>query len=85
MITRRTRKQNRSLDIPNFSIRCFLVILYSWLLPWWTIDAEELGHNLVQMRPWGLEINEPLGNFVIFLTGGRDARVIRTFMWAYLV
>ena len=60
------------------------VMLVSWLLPWWTIDAESFGPNLVQIHPWGLEMNERLGDFVIFLKGADMPGWFAPFMWAYL-
>jgi hypothetical protein len=60
------------------------LMLVSWLLPWWTIDAESFGPNLVQIHPWGLEMNERLGDFVIFLKGADMPGWFAPFMWAYL-
>jgi hypothetical protein len=60
------------------------LMLVSWLLPWWTIDAESFGPNLVQIHPWGLEMNERLGDFVIFLKGANMPGWFAPFMWVYL-
>jgi hypothetical protein len=60
-------------------------MLYTWLRPWWTIDAESFGPDLVQIHPWGLGLNERLGDFVIFLKGSELPGWFAAFMWAYLV
>ena len=59
-------------------------IVYVWLMPWWTIDVEELGKDIVQIRPWGLEIDERMGSFVILLQGADMPVWFGPFMWSYL-
>jgi hypothetical protein len=59
-------------------------MVYSWLQPWWTIDAESFGPDLVQIHPWGLGLNERLGDFVIFLKGSEMPAWFAAFMWTYL-
>jgi hypothetical protein len=61
-----------------------VVMLISWSLPWWTIDIEELGPDLVQIRPWGLAVNERLGSFDILIKGAAMPDWFAPCMWAYL-
>lgn len=60
------------------------VMLVAWFLPWWTIDIEQFGHDIVQIRPWGLEISEQMGDFAILLKGVPMPSWFAPFMWAYL-
>lgn len=60
------------------------VMLVSWFLPWWTIDIEELGPDLVQIRPWGLAVNGRLGSFDILIKGAAMPEWFAPCMWAYL-
>lgn len=60
------------------------LLLYVWFNPWWTIDIEGFGKDMVQIRPWGLELNQRMGGFAIFL---RDAQMPPWFgpaMWVFL-
>lgn len=60
------------------------VMLVSWFLPWWTIDIEALGKNIVQIHPWGLAKDERLGGFAVLLKGADMPGWFAPFMWAYL-
>lgn len=60
------------------------VMLISWYLPWWTIDIEELGPDLVQIRPWGLAVSERLGSFDILIKGAAMPEWFGPAMYAYL-
>ena len=59
------------------------VMLVSWFLPWWTIDIEQLGSDIIQIHPWGLETDQRLGGFEILL-GDPLPAWFAPFMWAYL-
>ena len=48
------------------------LILYSWFQPWWTMDIEGFGHDMIQIRPWGIVIGQRMGGFAIYL---RDAQM----------
>ncbi len=60
------------------------VMLVSWFMPWWNVDIESFGNNMVQIRPWGLALNERLGGFTILLKGTEMPGWFAPFMWAYL-
>jgi len=59
------------------------VMLVSWSLPWWSADIEELGKDMVQIRPWGLQVDERLGGFSIML-GTPMPAWFAPMMWTYL-
>jgi hypothetical protein len=61
------------------------VMLVSWFQPWWTIDIEALGKNMVQIRPWGLDMDERMGSFSVLVKGAEMPAWLAPFMWAYLV
>ena len=73
-------------DIRTWLFR-FLVILgaglmiYSWLLPWWSVEIVALQSG-AQIRPWGLEDN--LGEVAGFIEGVEMPGWFAVFMWAYL-
>jgi hypothetical protein len=60
------------------------MMLVSWFLPWWTIDVEQLGNDIVQIRPWGLQMDDRLGGFEILLKGAPMPVWFAPFMWTYL-
>lgn len=60
------------------------VMLVSWFLPWWTINIEELGNDMVQIRPWGLEVDQRMGSFEVLIKGAAMPEWFAPFMWAYL-
>jgi hypothetical protein len=60
------------------------VMLVSWSLPWWTIDIEGFGTNMVQIRPWGLVMSDQMGGFAILLKGAPMPSWFAPAMWAYL-
>lgn len=59
-------------------------MLVSWFKPWWTIDIEALGKEMVYIRPWGLEMDERMGSFAILVKGAELPAWLGPFMWAYL-
>ena len=61
-----------------------VVMLVSWFLPWWTANIEELGDNMVQIRPWGLRVNPSLGSFEILLKGAAMPAWFAPCTWVYL-
>ncbi|MFP4642398.1 MAG: hypothetical protein ACLFPU_09535 [Dehalococcoidia bacterium] len=60
------------------------LLLASWFLPWWTVNIEALGKDIVQIRPWGLAMDERLGGFEVLLKGADMPVWFAPFMWAYL-
>jgi hypothetical protein len=60
------------------------VMLVSWFLPWWTADIEALGNDIIQIRPWGLHMDERLGGFAILLKGAPMPAWFAPMMWTYL-
>jgi hypothetical protein len=60
------------------------VMLVSWFLPWWSADIEMLGYNIIQIRPWGLQLGERLGGFEILLKGAPMPAWFGPMMWTYL-
>ena len=60
------------------------IMLVSWFMPWWTIDIEELGPDLVQIRPWGLAVSDRLGSFDILIKGAAMPDWFGPAMFAYL-
>jgi hypothetical protein len=60
------------------------VMLVSWFMPWWNVDIESIGKNMVQIHPWGLEMNERLGGFKVLLKGTEMPGWFAPLMWAYL-
>jgi hypothetical protein len=60
------------------------VMLVSWFMPWWSADIEMLGNNIIQIRPWGLQLGERLGGFAILLKGAPMPAWFAPMMWAYL-
>jgi hypothetical protein len=61
-----------------------VVMLVSWFLPWWTVDIESFGNDMVQIRPWGLVLDERIGDFQVLLKGAAMPGWFAPFMWAYL-
>ena len=62
-----------------------VLMLVSWFQPWWTIHVEELGKNIVQIRPWGLEVDERMGSFDVLIKGAALPNWFAPLMWVYLV
>jgi len=60
------------------------VMLVSWFMPWVTVDIEALGKGIIEIRPWGLELDERLGGFEILLKGADMPNWFAPLMWAYL-
>jgi hypothetical protein len=60
------------------------VMLYSWFQPWWTIHIEELGNNMLQIRPWGLIVDARLGSYDILIKGAAMPDWFGPMMWVYL-
>lgn len=60
------------------------LILYTWFQPWWTIDIEGFGNDMVQIRPWGLEIGQRMGGFAIYLKGAEMPVWWGPFVWTFL-
>ena len=60
------------------------VMLVSWFLPWWTVDIESFGNNMVQIRPWGLTMSERIGDFDVLMKGSELPVWFAPFMWTYL-
>jgi hypothetical protein len=59
------------------------VMLVSWLLPWWNVDIEMFGNDMVQIRPWGLVMDERLGDFTVLMKGAEMPVWFAPFMWTY--
>jgi hypothetical protein len=59
------------------------IMLVSWFLPWWSADIEALGNNIIQIRPWGLHMDERLGGFAILLKGAPMPAWFAPMMWTY--
>ena len=57
----------------------------SWLLPWWTVDIEMFGNDMVQIHPWGLVMDERLGDFTVLMKGAEMPIWFAPFMWTYFV
>ena len=60
-----------------------LLFLVSWFMPWWTIDIEGFGLRMVHIRPWGLIIDERMGDFAILLKGSEMPSFFTPLMWLY--
>ncbi len=60
-----------------------LLFLVSWFMPWWTIDIEGFGNRMVHIRPWGLVIDERMGDFRILLKGSEMPAFFTPLMWFY--
>ncbi len=60
------------------------LMLYSWFQPWWKIDVEEIGTNIVQIHPWGLEVDERMGSFDVLIKGAEMPGWFAPLMWTYL-
>jgi hypothetical protein len=60
-----------------------VLMLVSWLLPWWTANIEALGNDVVQIHPWGLEVDPRLGGFTIFLKGAAVPAWLAPSVWGY--
>ena len=60
------------------------VMLVSWYMPWWTIHIEELGNDMLQIRPWGLVWDQRLGSFDILIKGAAMPDWFPPMMWVYL-
>jgi len=61
-----------------------VLLLVSWFQPWWAIDIEGFGENMVQIRPWGLEMEQRMGGFAIFLKGADMPAWFAPSMWVFL-
>jgi len=59
------------------------VMIASWLLPWWTANIEALGNDVVQIHPWGLEVDPRLGGFTVFIKGATLPSWFAPSMWIY--
>lgn len=59
------------------------VMLVSWLLPWWSVDIEMFGNDMVQIRPWGLVLDERMGDFKVLMKGADMPVWFAPFMWTY--
>jgi hypothetical protein len=59
------------------------VMVVSWLLPWWNVDIEMFGNDMVQIRPWGLTMDERLGDFTVLMKGSEMPVWFAPFMWVY--
>ena len=59
-------------------------LLYTWFRPWWNLDIEELGYDMIRLHPWGLEMDERLGSFTILLKGADMPAWFGPMMWALL-
>ncbi len=60
-----------------------VLFLVSWFMPWWTIDIEGFGNRMVHIRPWGLIIDERMGDFKILLKGSEMPSFFTPLMWLY--
>lgn len=60
-----------------------VLMLVSWLLPWWTVDIESFGKDMVQIRPWGLALNVRMGDFKVLMKGADMPVWFAPFMWTY--
>jgi hypothetical protein len=60
------------------------LILYTWFQPWWSIDIEGFGNDMVQIRPWGLEMSQRMGGFAIYLKGAEMPSWWGPFVWTFL-
>lgn len=60
-----------------------VVMIVSWLLPWWTANIEALGNDVVQIHPWGLEVDPRLGGFTVFIKGATLPAWFAPCTWAY--
>jgi hypothetical protein len=60
------------------------VMIVSWLLPWWTCNIEELGDDIIQIRPWGLAVDQRMGGFAVLIKDAQMPEWFAPFMWAYL-
>ena len=62
MIATKSKTETKDANVRDVGVWLFRVfvlvaagmMLVSWLLPWWTVDIESFGNNMVQIRPWGL-------------------------------
>jgi hypothetical protein len=61
-----------------------VLMLVSWLLPWWTTNIEALGNDVVQIHPWGLAIDERLGGFTVLIKGAAMPAWFAPCVWIYL-
>ena len=60
------------------------LILYSWFQPWWTMDIEGFGHDMIQIRPWGIVIGQRMGGFAIYLRDAQMPSWWAAFVWTFL-
>jgi hypothetical protein len=60
------------------------VMLLSWFMPWWTCNVEELGEDIVQIRPWGLVVDQRMGGFEVLIKDAQMPQWFTPMMWAYL-
>lgn len=60
------------------------LMLVTWFMPWWTIDVEGFACDVVQIRPWGLEICDQMGDFEVLMKGAEMPAWFGTLMWVYL-
>lgn len=59
-------------------------ILYTWFQPWWSMDIEGFGHDMIQIRPWGIALNERMGGFAIYVKGAEMPGWWEPFVWVFL-
>lgn len=86
MVDKKEEKVNKSriwLFIVLVAIGAGLMLV-AWFMPWWTIDVEGFACDVVQIRPWGLEICEQMGDFAILMKGAEMPVWFGPLMWAYL-
>jgi len=57
-------------------------LLYSWFLPWWSLDIAMLGPDRVVVRPWGEEAN--LGSWNIIFELPQMPAFFEPFAWTFL-
>ena len=57
-------------------------LLYSWFLPWWSMDIAQLGPDRVIVRPWGEEAN--LGAWQMVFDMPQLPAFFEPFAWTYL-
>lgn len=57
-------------------------LLYSWFLPWWSLDIAMLGPDRVVVRPWGEEAN--LGAWSVIFDLPQMPAFFEPVAWIYL-
>ncbi len=59
------------------------LLLYSWLMPWWSFRIYELWTDVAVIRPWGIEIDAPR-DYLYLIAGSDMPGWFGPVMWTYL-